>query len=93
MLDAFERAGSVTRSLRFRDEHVSMVRDEDVPRFARLGVIASMQPVFVGEYSRFAEARVGRRGFPGCTGRGTCSRRVLWWRAGRTTPPRTPGIQ
>jgi hypothetical protein len=59
MLDGFERAGAATRALRFRDEHVSMVRDEDVPRFARLGVIASMQPVFVGEYSRFAEARVG----------------------------------
>ncbi len=64
MLDAFERAGSVTGSLRFRDEHVSMVRDEDVPRFARLGVIASMQPVFVGEYSRFAEARVGKSRLP-----------------------------
>ena len=64
LLDAFERAGSVTRVLRFRDEHVSMVRDEDVPRFARLGVIASMQPVFVGEYSRFAEARVGKARLP-----------------------------
>ena len=59
MLDAFERAGAATRVLRFRDEHVSMLRDEDVPRLARMGVIASMQPVFVGEYSRFAEARVG----------------------------------
>jgi predicted amidohydrolase YtcJ len=64
LLDAFERAGSATRALRFRVEHVSMVRDEDVPRFARLGVIASMQPVFVGEYSRFAEARVGRARLP-----------------------------
>jgi predicted amidohydrolase YtcJ len=64
LLDAFERAGSVTRSLRFRDEHVSIVRDEDVPRFARLGVIASMQPVFVGEYARFAEARVGKARLP-----------------------------
>lgn len=59
MLNAFERAGEATRRLRFRDEHTSMVRDEDVPRFAQLGVIASMQPVFVGEYSRFAEQRVG----------------------------------
>jgi predicted amidohydrolase YtcJ len=64
LLDAFERAGSVTRSLRFRDEHVSMVRDEDVLRFAGLGVIASMQPVFVGEYARFAEARVGKARLP-----------------------------
>ncbi len=57
-LDAFERAG-VGPSQRFRIEHASVVRDEDVPRFARLGVIASVQPVFVGEYSRWAEARVG----------------------------------
>jgi predicted amidohydrolase YtcJ len=59
LLDAVERASPAGRALRVRDEHASMVRDEDVPRFARLGVIASMQPVFVGEYSRFAEDRVG----------------------------------
>lgn len=64
LLDAFERAGPVARTLRFRDEHVSLLRDDDLPRLARLGVIASMQPVFVGEYSRFAEARVGRERLP-----------------------------
>lgn len=64
VLDAFARAGATTRTLRFRNEHVSMVRDEDVKRFAQLGVIASMQPVFVGEYSRFAEARVGKARLP-----------------------------
>ena len=64
VLDAFERAGPAARASRFRLEHASMIRDEDVPRLARLGVIASMQPVFVGEYSRFAEARVGRERLP-----------------------------
>ncbi len=64
VLDAFERAGPVARRLRFRVEHASMVRDEDVPRFATLGVIASMQPVFVGEYARFAEDRVGKARLP-----------------------------
>jgi predicted amidohydrolase YtcJ len=59
VLDAFTRAGAPARALRFRVEHASLVRDEDLPRFAALGVIASIQPVFVGEYSRFAEARVG----------------------------------
>ena len=34
-----------------------MIAPGDLPRFARLGIIASIQPVFVGEYSRFAEAR------------------------------------
>ncbi|MEP7067325.1 MAG: amidohydrolase family protein, partial [Gemmatimonadota bacterium] len=59
LLDAFARAGAAARRLRFRDEHASLVPDDQLPRFAALGVIASIQPVFVGEYSRFAEARVG----------------------------------
>ena len=59
VLDAFARAEPSTRALRFRDEHASLVPDDQLPRFAQLGVIASIQPVFVGEYSRFAEARVG----------------------------------
>jgi predicted amidohydrolase YtcJ len=58
VLDAFERNG-VTPSERFRVEHASMIAPDDLPRFARLGVIASVQPVFIGEYSRWAEDRVG----------------------------------
>jgi predicted amidohydrolase YtcJ len=58
VLDAFERGG-VTAADRFRVEHASMIAPSDMPRFARLGVIASMQPVFVGEYSRWAADRVG----------------------------------
>jgi predicted amidohydrolase YtcJ len=58
VLDAFERGG-VTPADRFRIEHASMITPADLPRFARLGVIASMQPVFVGEYSRWAVDRVG----------------------------------
>ncbi len=57
-LDAFEKAG-VTPSERFRIEHASLVTNDDLPRFAHLGVVASIQPVFVGEYSRWAEDRVG----------------------------------
>jgi predicted amidohydrolase YtcJ len=57
-LDAFEKAG-VTRDERFRVEHASIVTNADLLRFARLGVVASIQPVFVGEYSRWAEDRVG----------------------------------
>ena len=64
VLDAFERAGPAAKASRFRLEHASMIRDSDLPRLARLGVIASMQPVFVGEYSRFAEARVGASRLP-----------------------------
>lgn len=57
-LNAFEKNG-VTREERFRVEHASVVTDDDLARFAHLGIIASMQPVFVGEYSRWAEDRVG----------------------------------
>jgi hypothetical protein len=59
-LDAFERYGGPDLARRrFRIEHVSMVDNADLPRFARLGVIASLQPGFVGEYSRWAGDRVG----------------------------------
>jgi predicted amidohydrolase YtcJ len=57
-LDAFEKGG-VTPNERFRVEHASLVTNEDLQRFVHLGVIASIQPVFVGEYSRWAEDRVG----------------------------------
>ena len=57
-LDAFEKGG-VTLEERFRVEHASMVTDDDVSRFARLHIIASIGPVFVGEYSRWSEDRVG----------------------------------
>ncbi len=57
-LNAFEKGG-VTRDERFRVEHASIVPDDDLRRFARLGIVASIQPVFVGEYSRWAEDRVG----------------------------------
>jgi hypothetical protein len=57
-LDAFERAG-VTPAERFRLEHASIISPPNLSRFAELGVVASMQPVFIGEYSRWGEARVG----------------------------------
>lgn len=57
-LNAFQKTG-VTPEERFRVEHASIVTNEDLSRFASYGIIASMQPVFVGEYSRWAEDRVG----------------------------------
>ncbi len=58
-LNAFEKGG-VTREERFRIEHASVVTNDDLARFKRLGIVASMQPVFVGEYSRWAKDRVGQ---------------------------------
>ena len=59
-LDAFERQGGPDLAARrFRIEHASVIAERDVPRFAALQVIASMQPNFVGEYSRWAADRLG----------------------------------
>ncbi len=57
-LDAIERNG-LKKSDRFRLEHASMIAPDDLSRLAELGAIASMQPVFVGEYQRWGEDRVG----------------------------------
>jgi len=47
-LDAFENARHILGSTpRNRIEHVSVVSREDVPRFAKLDVIASVQPAFM----------------------------------------------
>jgi predicted amidohydrolase YtcJ len=58
-LNAFDNGG-VTSEERFRIEHASVVTDADLARFKRLGIVASVQPVFVGEYGRWAEDRVGQ---------------------------------
>jgi predicted amidohydrolase YtcJ len=50
-LDAFERAVAgnppVARGRRHRIEHVETIDPADIPRFAKLGIIASMQPMHV----------------------------------------------
>jgi predicted amidohydrolase YtcJ len=47
------------RDRRFRVEHAQHLRREDIPRFARLGVIASMQPYHAIDDGRWAEKRIG----------------------------------
>lgn len=58
MLDAIER-NHVGAADRYRVEHASMISPQNLQRFHSLGVIASMQPVFIGEYSRWGVERVG----------------------------------
>jgi predicted amidohydrolase YtcJ len=58
LLDAIER-NNVPAEERFRIEHASIISPPNLPRFAELGVIASMQPVFIGEYQRWGVGRVG----------------------------------
>jgi predicted amidohydrolase YtcJ len=47
------------RDRRFRVEHAQHLRPQDVPRFGKLGVIASMQPYHAADDGRWAEKRLG----------------------------------
>jgi predicted amidohydrolase YtcJ len=60
-LDAFESAlRRVPRAdHRFRVEHAQVISPQDIPRFAKLGVIPSMQATHQTSDMRWAEARVG----------------------------------
>ena len=48
-----------SRALRHRIEHAQVLHPDDVPRFARLGVIASMEPSHCVEDRAWAEDRLG----------------------------------
>jgi predicted amidohydrolase YtcJ len=60
-LDVFESVARVnpSRDRRDRIEHAQVVAPEDIPRFGRLNVIASMQPAHETNDMRWAEARIG----------------------------------
>jgi predicted amidohydrolase YtcJ len=61
LLDVFERVAKKngTKDRRFRIEHAQHLRRRDIPRFAKLGVIASMQPYHAIDDGRWAERRIG----------------------------------
>jgi len=58
---AFTRAGVDSRSLRWRIEHAQHLHPEDVPRFAELGVIASMQANHCTSDGPWVLKRLGER--------------------------------
>jgi predicted amidohydrolase YtcJ len=62
VLDAYEAAIEQYGQfgLRHRIEHAQVVTPEDLPRFAHLGVIASIQPSHVIDDMRWAEKRIGK---------------------------------
>jgi predicted amidohydrolase YtcJ len=62
VLGVFERVSrrNGPRDRRFRIEHAQHLRPADIPRFAALGVIASMQPCHAIDDGRWAERRIGR---------------------------------
>lgn len=61
VLNAIEKAQEINgkRDIRHRSEHAQILRLSDIPRFAELGVIASMQPTHCITDKRFAEKRIG----------------------------------
>jgi predicted amidohydrolase YtcJ len=60
-LDIFERVARENggRDRRFRIEHAQHIAPADIPRFARLGVIPSMQPYHAIDDGRWAERVIG----------------------------------
>lgn len=57
-LDAYAQPG-ISRTARNRIEHAQVVDPADIPRFAKLGVIASMQPSHLLTDMNWAEDRLG----------------------------------
>ncbi|MEM6639618.1 MAG: amidohydrolase family protein [Pseudomonadota bacterium] len=58
-LDAIERVQGQDASRRHRIEHAQILSPSDLPRFAELGVIASMQPTHATSDMNMAEDRLG----------------------------------
>jgi predicted amidohydrolase YtcJ len=58
-LDIYARLGSAQGDRRWRIEHAQVVAPEDIPRFGKQRVIASMQPTHATSDMPWAETRVG----------------------------------
>ena len=61
VLNAYEKAELLNgkRDSRHRIEHAQTLQPSDIPRFASLGVIASMQPTHCISDKKFCEKRIG----------------------------------
>ena len=61
VLNAYEQSIKLNgkRDSRHRIEHAQVLRSEDIKRFYKLGVIASMQPTHCIDDMRWAESRIG----------------------------------
>ena len=60
LLDIYERIGGEHPAAhRFRVEHAQHVRPEELARFGKLGIVASMQPYHAIDDGRWAEKRIG----------------------------------
>ncbi len=61
LLDIFDSVAKAhgPRDRRFRIEHAQHLRAQEIPRFAQLGVIPSMQPYHAADDGRWAWKRIG----------------------------------
>jgi hypothetical protein len=62
LLDMYDSVakGNGPRDRRFRIEHAQHLAPSDIPRFGKLGVIASMQPYHLMDDGRWAEKFIGQ---------------------------------
>jgi hypothetical protein len=60
-IEALSAGDARARDRRHRIEHAQVLDPQEIPRFARLGVIASMEPAHCVEDKAWAEARLGPR--------------------------------
>ena len=58
LLDGYEMAGATPEG-RHRDEHTQIIDLEEIPRFLKMGIIASMQPTHATSDLNMAEDRLG----------------------------------
>jgi len=67
ILDIYEKAGQTNgaRDRRFRIEHAQHLRQEDIPRFGKLKVVASMQPFHIIDDGRWAWKRLDEKRLKG----------------------------
>jgi hypothetical protein len=62
LLDLYEKAAARNgpRDRRWRIEHAQHLRPQDIARFGKLGVIASVQPYHAYDDGRWAEKKIGK---------------------------------
>ncbi|MEO6050626.1 MAG: amidohydrolase [Pyrinomonadaceae bacterium] len=67
ILDYYESAAKVNgpRDRRFRIEHAQHLRQQDIPRFGQLKVVASMQPLHIIDDGRWAGKRLDEKRLKG----------------------------
>ena len=63
-LDAYSNAVAEIKNHRWRIEHAQMVCDEDIPRFAKAGIVPSMQPSHCTSDMPWLKDRLGEQRLP-----------------------------